>query len=114
VLTEAAVVLDREELRKLTLDDRQLMSEILSALIDDATHHAAMLEAAVKNGDSQRTARVARHAARACANVGADAAAEAFRAVERHAGTREFEACRSSIAAVRAGIERLREEASRV
>jgi HPt (histidine-containing phosphotransfer) domain-containing protein len=108
------VVLDRDELRNVTLDDRQLMGEILWALIDDASRHAGMLESTLKEANGQRSMRVARHAARACANLGANATAEAFQAVARHAGSREFDACRSSMAVVRAEIERLREEASRV
>jgi HPt (histidine-containing phosphotransfer) domain-containing protein len=102
------VVLNLEELRSLTMNDRQLMGEILQALIEDASRHAGMLEAAVGDVDAARSARIARQASRACGNIGAVAAAAAFRRIERHAAQREFEACRSALAAARAEIERLR------
>jgi HPt (histidine-containing phosphotransfer) domain-containing protein len=114
VLSDSEVVLDREELRNMTLGDPQLMTEILWALIDDATRHAGAIDAAARDHDTARTSRIARYAARACANVGAASAAEAFLHVERHAGRRDFGACRAALTQVRAAIERLREEATEV
>jgi HPt (histidine-containing phosphotransfer) domain-containing protein len=90
------------------------MSEILQALIEDAGRHAGLLEAAVREGDATRSVRIARHAARACGNIGAHAAAEAFRQIERHAGQRQLDSCRSVLAAARAEIERLRGAASQM
>jgi HPt (histidine-containing phosphotransfer) domain-containing protein len=107
-------VLNLEELRNLTMNDRQLMSEILQALIEDASRHAGMLETAVRDGDAARSARIARHASRACGNIGAIAAAATFRQIERHAGQRELDACRPVLAAARAEIERLRGAASQM
>lgn len=101
-------VLNLEELRNLTMNDRQLMTEILDALIEDASRHAGLLETAVRDGDAARSARIARRASRACANVGAVAASETFRQIERHAGQHEFDSCRSVLAAARSEIERLR------
>jgi HPt (histidine-containing phosphotransfer) domain-containing protein len=85
VQTETEVVLNLEELRSLTMNDRQLMGEILQALIEDASRHAGLLEAAVADVDAARSARVARQASRACGNIGAVAVAAAFRRIERHA-----------------------------
>jgi HPt (histidine-containing phosphotransfer) domain-containing protein len=98
----------------MTLDDRQLMSEIVWALVDDASRHAAEIEAAAHDLDAVRATRVARYAARSCTNVGAQAAAEAFRALERHAAVRDFTACRAALSRARNAIERLREEASQI
>jgi HPt (histidine-containing phosphotransfer) domain-containing protein len=114
VRTREDAVLDVEELRRLTMDDRQLMIEILQALIEDASRQTGMLETAVLDQDAPRSARIARYASRACANVGATAAAEAFGRLGRHAASREFAACRSTLAAARAEIERLRVEAARI
>jgi HPt (histidine-containing phosphotransfer) domain-containing protein len=112
VQTDNGTVLNLEELRNLTMNDRQLMSEILHALIEDASRHAGLLETAVRESDAVRSVRIARQASRVCGNVGAVAAADTFRQIERHAGQREFESCRSVLAAARGEIERLRGAAS--
>jgi HPt (histidine-containing phosphotransfer) domain-containing protein len=104
------MVLDLEELRNLTMNDRTLMSEILNALIEDAGRHATRLEAAARDGDLAPAIKSARAASRACANVGANAAAAAFRDVERHATQRQTHGWHPLLAAVRAEIERLRGE----
>jgi len=103
--------LDLEELRSLTMNDRRLMKEILRALIEDASLHAGVLEAAARERDGARSAKVARAAWRACANIGATAAADSFREIERHVGRRDSPAGDRLLATVRAEIERLRVEA---
>jgi len=108
------MVLDLEELRNLTMNDRALMSEILAALLEDAGRQATLFETAAREGDLAPAAKFARSASRACANVGADAAAEAFRDLERHAGRREAHGWRPLLTAVRTEIQRLRVEAARV
>jgi HPt (histidine-containing phosphotransfer) domain-containing protein len=114
VPSDAEVILDREELRNITLDDRQLMSEILWALIDDANRHAGAIESAIRERDPARAVRIARFAGRACANVGAGAAAESFRRVERLAASGAFDACRDRMAELRKAIDQLRKEAARI
>jgi hypothetical protein len=113
VLTDA-MVLDVEELRNLTMNDRALMREILDALIVDAGRHATLLETAMRECDLAPVSRFARSASRACANVGANAAAEAFREVERYAARRPSHGWRPLLDDVRVQIGRLREEASRL
>ncbi len=108
------MVLALEELRNLTMNDRTLMREILDALIADARQHVTRLETAARERDSARAARFARSASRACANIGANAAAEAFREVERDAARRSSQGWRPLLENVRAEIERLRVEASRL
>jgi HPt (histidine-containing phosphotransfer) domain-containing protein len=100
--------LDLEELRALTMDDRGLMREILNALIEDAVRHAGMLESAARDRDGARSVKIARLASRACANVGANAAADAFREIERRGASRPL------LAAARSEIEHLRAEAGRI
>ena len=105
------MVLDREQLRDVTLDDEDLMREILSALIDDTSRQMQLLEAAVREADSQRCMRLAHYSKGACANVGANAAAAVLTQIELQAAGREFHLCQASLASLAAEIERLRFEA---
>jgi HPt (histidine-containing phosphotransfer) domain-containing protein len=114
VHTQPEAVLELDELRHLTMDDRPLMCEILQALIEDTSRHTGMLERAIQDNDGPRSARIARYASRACADVGANAAAETFRRIGRHAASREFDACRTTLPAARVELERLRMETARL
>jgi HPt (histidine-containing phosphotransfer) domain-containing protein len=106
------VALDLEQFRNFTLDDRQLMREILWALIDDTTRQAGLLEGSIRDRDGQRIVRLTRTAARACSNVGAIAAAAALNTIGHSAGLSQFDVCRSSLEVLRREIGRLRDEAS--
>jgi HPt (histidine-containing phosphotransfer) domain-containing protein len=114
VQIDAELVLDREELQNVTLGDRQLMIEILAALVDDANRQAGMIEAAARANDTARTMRTARCAARACLNLGANAAAGAFGAIERDAAAHDIAACRKKLPNLRVQIDRLRGEAAKI
>ena len=103
--------LDVELLRALTLGDRDLMREILSALIEDTSRKAALLAASVRERDKQKCARLARAAANACANVGAESAAEALREIERRTASARFSRCGETLVTLRREIDRLRKEA---
>jgi HPt (histidine-containing phosphotransfer) domain-containing protein len=105
---DSTVVLDREQLRDATLDDKDLMREILSALIDDTSRQMELMDSAIRAGDSQQCTRLAHYSKGACANVGANAAAAVLVEIERQAAGREFRACQASLAALGAEIERLR------
>ena len=104
-------ILDREQLRDITLNDEELMREILSALIDDTTRQIELLDRAIREADSQRCMRLAHYSKGACANVGANAAAALLRHIERKAADSQFEECSSSLGALVAEIDRLRTEA---
>jgi HPt (histidine-containing phosphotransfer) domain-containing protein len=108
------MVLDLEALHNLTMNDRTLMRDILDALVMDAGRHAALLEAAARECDFAPALRFARAASRACANIGANAAAGAFREVERHAARRASDGWRPLLDGVRTEIERLRATAERL
>jgi len=87
------------------------MREILTALIDDTTRQAQLLETAIHEQDSQRCMRLAHYSKGACANVGANAAAAVLKHIERKASEREFAECSESLAALAQEIDRLRSEA---
>jgi len=97
-----------------TLDNRELMREILWALIEDATRQAGLVECSIRDGDGQRSVKQTRNAARACSNVRANAAAAALSTINHSAASGQFEACRVSLEGLRREIERLKEEAEKL
>jgi HPt (histidine-containing phosphotransfer) domain-containing protein len=109
-LSDTATVLDRVQLREVTLDDESLMQEILAALIDDTSRQMQLLAAAIEEKNTQRCMRLAHYSKGACANVGANAVAEVLRNLERNAAKGEFDECSMSLAALAAEIDRLRAE----
>jgi HPt (histidine-containing phosphotransfer) domain-containing protein len=104
-------VLDREQLREITLNDEELMREILSALIDDTTRQIELLDSAIREEDSQKCMRLAHYSKGACANVGANTAAALLKQIERKAADQRFDECTSSLGALVAELDRLRMEA---
>jgi HPt (histidine-containing phosphotransfer) domain-containing protein len=112
--TEADAVLDLEQLRNLTLDERRLMREILWALIDETSRQMPLLEAAIRDCDAQRSIRLARGSLRACANVGANAAAAALKTVLNSAAHGQFPQCSDAMGRLRSEIQRLRAETERL
>lgn len=107
--TDPAVALDLEQLRNLTLEDPKLMRDILWALIEDTGRQAALLGDALRGGDTQKMIRLARSSARACANLGANRAAAAFRAIEHAAAAAsDAAACQVALAALNSELDSLR------
>jgi HPt (histidine-containing phosphotransfer) domain-containing protein len=109
--TDTELVLDLEQLRQVTLEDRKLMREILWALIEDTGRHAGLLESSLRAGDVQRSAKLARRSAAACANVGAHRAGDTLRAIERLTCAGELTSCVEVLATLRTELEFLRGEA---
>lgn len=105
------IVLDREQLREVTLDDDELMREILEALIDDTSRQIPLLESAIRDQDGPRCARLAHYSKGACANVGAAAAAAVLKTMEHQASGHAFSGCRESLSALVREVDRLRSEA---
>ena len=68
------MVLDRAQLREVTLEDEALMRELLDALIADTELQMPLLDMAIRRTDLQQCARLAHYCKGACANVGAQAA----------------------------------------
>lgn len=112
--TENDLVLDREQLRSVTLDDPKLMQEILLALIEDTGRQSGLIVAAFADGDSQRAIRLARNSARACDNVGASRTAGVLRSLERAAAASDVPSGTAAIASLGAEIDRLRTEVSKL
>jgi HPt (histidine-containing phosphotransfer) domain-containing protein len=105
------IVLDREQLQNVTLDDPQLMREILGALIDDTSRQIGLMELAIREQDLRRCARLAQYSKGACVNCGANSAAAALRHIEQAAAAGELGKARESLLALLKEVERLREEA---
>ena len=105
------MVLDREQLRDITMDDQDLMREILSALIEDTSLQVGQLESAIREEDAPRCMRLAHYSKGACANVGANAAAQVFKDIEEMANERHFRECGISLAALEQVMNQLRSEA---
>jgi HPt (histidine-containing phosphotransfer) domain-containing protein len=108
---DTTTALDREQLRDITLDDEDLMREILSALIDDTSRQIRLLDSAIREEDSQKCKRLAHYSKGACANVGARSAAALLQHIEQEAGRGQFPECGLSLTALTLEIDRLRQEA---
>ena len=111
MITDTAVTLDRDQLRNVTLDDEELMREILFALIDDTSRQLVLLQSAIHEQNPQKTMRLAHYSKGACANVGANAAATVLRQIEQDAARSDFAECSASLSALAHEIDRLRSEA---
>jgi len=112
-VTDTESILDREQLRDVTLDDPTLMKEILQALVEDTSLQLARLARAVLEEDTSQCARLAHYCKGACANVGARRAAAAMLHVERRALAGDVQACAESLAGLSRELDLLRGEAAR-
>ena len=111
---DQAIVLDRQQLRDITLDDDELMREVLTALLDDTTSQIVLLDAAIRDKDPQKTMRVAHYCKGACANVGANRVAAVLKRIEQEAASHSFADCAVSLCNLSQELERLRVEAVEV
>jgi HPt (histidine-containing phosphotransfer) domain-containing protein len=102
--------LDRDQLRDVTLDDEELMREVVSALIDDTSRQMQLLKDAIQDQDATRCMHLAHYSKGACANVGAAAAAGILKDIERRAANHEFSACDMALAQLAEEVEALRSE----
>lgn len=107
---DSSTVLDREQLRDITMDDEELMHEILATLLDDTSTHIHKLASAVSESNSNLCMRLAHYCKGACSNVGANAVAVVFRDIERQARDLEFQQCTASLGALAGEMDRLRAE----
>jgi len=103
--------LDWQQLREVTLDDSDLMREIVGALIDDTAKQIPLLEAAIREKDPHATRRLAHYSKGACANVGANLAAAALENIELTAARSDFHECGASLKKLALAIDQLRHEA---
>ena len=107
---DVTTVLDREQLRDITMDDRDLMRDIVSALLEDTAAQISLLETAVRNSDTQSCVRLAHYSKGACANVGANRAAAVFKRIEFAAAHHELSQCSESLAELARELELLQLE----
>jgi HPt (histidine-containing phosphotransfer) domain-containing protein len=110
----ATAVLDLCQLRNITLDDEELMREVVDALVSNTSHQIEELNRAVERADAVACARVAHSARGACGNVGAISLAALFSSVERDARSGDLTHCRSSVASLTVELEKLRSEANTI
>jgi HPt (histidine-containing phosphotransfer) domain-containing protein len=108
---EQAAVLDREQLREVTLDDETLMREILAALVDDTKRQMLLLDAAIREQDAPRCMRLAHYSKGACANVGARGAATILKEIENKAAKLDFPECQAALTRLAEEVDLLGSEA---
>lgn len=108
---DKAAVLDRDQLREVTLDDELLMREVLEALVDDTRRQMMLLDAAIREQDATRCVRLAHYSKGACANVGAQSAAEILKEIESKAAHRDFPECRSALDRLAEQVDLIHSEA---
>ena len=107
-------MLDLRQLRDITLDDDELMREVLTALLDDTSRQVALMDHAIRDRDPQKTMQLAHYCKGACANVGANAVAAVLRRMEQEAASHCFAECAVSLSNLTLELERLRTEAIQV
>jgi HPt (histidine-containing phosphotransfer) domain-containing protein len=103
-------ILDREQLRTATMDDLDLMREILFTLLDDTSTQMERLGAAVSKADGGECMRLAHYSKGACATIGANSAAAILQSIERSAQEGDFDACGNSLRSLAGEMEKLRVE----
>ena len=111
---DQAIVLDQRQLRGITLNDEDLIREVLAALVDDTSKQLGLLAGAIRDQDPQKTMRLAHYCKGACANVGANALASVLKRLEQQAELHSFEDCAVTFTNLTQELERFREEAARV
>ena len=108
--SDTSLVLDRKQLREVTLEDEDLMRQILAALIEDTDRQIPLLEMAIRGLDARQCARLAHYCKGACASVGAKRVAGVLENIERHATAGSFEECGTQLVVLAEEVDRLRAE----
>jgi HPt (histidine-containing phosphotransfer) domain-containing protein len=109
-ISDPLAVLDRDQLREITLEDEGLMREILSALIADTSQQIQLLAEAVRDQDPGKCARLAHYSKGACANLGANRIAAGFKQIERSAKAGTLQECANLLESLRQEVDLLRDE----
>ena len=105
-------VLDLEQLKNITMDDADLMRDILVSLISDTSRQLLALERAVSAADATETVRLAHYSKGACANVGATSTARILQEIENKAAAGDLQACGASLPSLQREFQKLQEEAA--
>ena len=112
MLSQTDVVFDIDQLRNVCMEDTELMQELVTALIDDATEQLSALRDAVEHADATRCARLAHYVKGACANVGAVSMAVLLKQIEGKAKAGDFDACRASLSDLTAEFRKFSSKAA--
>jgi HPt (histidine-containing phosphotransfer) domain-containing protein len=105
-------VLDIEQLKAVTMDDAELMRDILASLITDTGHQLHELERSLLEANTKETVRLAHYSKGACASVGAESTARLLQEIERKAVAGDWEACGASLRSLHIEFQKLQEEAA--
>jgi HPt (histidine-containing phosphotransfer) domain-containing protein len=109
-IADTTTILDRERLREITMDDPDLMREILQALIQDTSAQWGKLAEAIRAEDAAQCVRLAHYCKGACANVGANRVGGLMRRIEIEASAGQFRECGEALGSMEEEIELLRAE----
>jgi HPt (histidine-containing phosphotransfer) domain-containing protein len=112
MLDQTDVVFDVDQLRNVCMEDPELMRELVTTLIGDATQQMPALRDAIEHADATRCARLAHYVKGACANVGAVSMAALLKQIERLAAAGDFSACRDSLGHLAAELQKFTSEAA--
>ena len=107
-------VLDLNQLREVTLNDEELIREILDSLVNDTDRQLVLLDQAIRDHDAQRIMRLAHYSKGACANIGANVLAALLKRLELQAAAGRIDECAVCFQAFSREIERFRIEAASV
>jgi len=110
--TDTNTILDLSQLRDITMDDPELMREILAELLADTSQQMGLLETAIRAQNTAQCMRLAHYSKGACANVGANRAAGMFKLIESKAAGGEFSECVESLASLVREMDLLRNESA--
>ena len=111
-VTDPTLVLDLQQLKDITLEDEELMREVLSALIEDTSRQLSLLDKAIRQHDAHGCVRLAHYSKGACANVGANRAAAKLKQIEQDATAHSFDECSASLRVLVEELDHLRQEAA--
>ena len=107
-------VLDLEQLKNITMEDTELMQDLLVTLISDTSQQLRALEHAVGNADAKETARLAHYSKGACANLGAISTAQILLEIEKKAAAGDLQSCAASLASLQTEFQKLQIEAAQL
>ena len=108
------MVLDIAQLRSVTEDDKGMMHEILTQLVNETSEQIDILRRAIERADMKQCMTLAHSGIGACAIVGAATMASQFRSLELAASHGDLRLCRSSTERLLLELEKLRSEATNI
>jgi HPt (histidine-containing phosphotransfer) domain-containing protein len=107
-------VLDWEQLKNITMDDTELMQDLLTTLVADTSQQLHALARALESADAKETARLAHYSKGACANVGATSAARLLLEIEKKAAAGDLAGCGAPLASLHGELAMLQAEAAQL